>query len=196
MVMNALQNIQNEAKVIVEQLADKQINEMLDRKQAFTNWYHMDGNAVMVQYYSDYNIPQRDIYASTEKYIYLTQHRTWNRELNQYETPTQYTPGYNGSRREMGKDELNLVSELRLMMGINWEEKYREQFIDANMFKLNRALAKFLTDDMTAENIKINVGGDGAEVTAIVDGMKFKTFGTLCGGYIQTYHYRYRSSLK
>jgi hypothetical protein len=70
---------------------------------------------------------------------------------------------------------------------------YRKQFIDANMFKLNRALAKFLTDDMTAENIKINVGGDGAEVTAIVDGMKFKTFGTLCGGYIQTYHYRYRS---
>jgi hypothetical protein len=117
MVMNALQNIQNEAKVIVEQLADKQINEMLDRKQAFTNWYHMDGNAVMVQYYSDYNIPQRDIYASTEKYIYLTQHRTWNRELNQYETPTQYTPGYKGSRGEMGKDELNLVSELRLMMG-------------------------------------------------------------------------------
>jgi hypothetical protein len=54
--MNALQNIQNEAKVIVEQLADKQINEMLDRKQAFTNWYHMDGNAVMVEYYSDYNI--------------------------------------------------------------------------------------------------------------------------------------------
>jgi hypothetical protein len=191
--MNALDNIQNEAKVIVEQLADKQINEMLDRKQAFTNWYHMDGNAVVVDYY---NGPQRDVHASTEKYIYLTQHRTWNRELNQYETPTQYTPGYNGSRREMGKDELNLVNELRLMTVINWEEKYREQFIDANMFKLNRALAKFLTDDMTAENIKINVGGDGAEVTAIVDGMKFKTFGTLCGGYIQTYHYRYRSSLK
>jgi hypothetical protein len=105
-------------------------------------------------------------------------------------------PVTSGSRREMGKDELNLVNELRLMTVINWEEKYREQFIDANMFKLNRALAKFLTDDMTAENIKINVGGDGAEVTAIVDGMKFKTFGTLCGGYIQTYHYRYRSSLK
>jgi len=26
--------------------------------------------------------------------------------------------------------------------------------------------------------------------------MKFKTFGTLCGGYVQCYHYRYRSSLK
>ena len=29
-----------------------------------------------------------------------------------------------------------------------------------------------------------------------VSGKLFKTFGTLCGGYIQCYHYRYRSSLK
>jgi hypothetical protein len=63
-------------------------------------------------------------------------------------------------------------------------------------FKLNRALAKHLTDDMTASNINVNVGDDGAEVTAIVDNMIFRTFGTLCGGYIQCYHYRYRSSLK
>ena len=194
--MNALQNIQNEAKVIVEQLADKQINEMLARKEAFMNWYEQDGNAVMVQYYSDYNIPQRDFYESTEKYIYLTQHRTWIRERNQYETPTQYISGYKGSRGEMGKDELNLVSELRLMTGSNWMERYREDFIKANMFKLDRALAKHLTNEMSASDIKVSVGGDGAEVTAIVDGMKFKTFGTLCGGYIQTYHYRYRSSLK
>jgi hypothetical protein len=37
------------------------------------------------------------------------------------------------------------------------------------MAKLNRALAKHLTNDMSASDIKVNVGGDGAEVTAIVD---------------------------
>jgi hypothetical protein len=49
---------------------------------------------------------------------------------------------------------------------------------------------------MSASDIKINVGGDGAEVTARIGDMLFRTFGTLCGGYIQCYHYRYRSSLK
>ena len=49
---------------------------------------------------------------------------------------------------------------------------------------------------MTAEDIRINIGGDGAEVTANVDNKLFRTFGTLCGGYIQCLHYRYRSSLK
>jgi len=82
------------------------------------------------------------------------------------------------------------------MLRNNWEGHYREQFVINNMVKLNRALAKHLTNDMTASNIKVNVGGDGAEVTAIVDGKLFKTFGTLCGGYIQCLHYRYRSSLK
>jgi len=192
-VMNALQNIQNEAKVIVEQLADKQINEMLARKEAFVEWCEQDGNVIMVKYYDG---PQRDIYGSTEKYIYLTQHRTWNRELQQYELPTHYEEGYRGSRRHMGKDELNLVNELKMMLGKNWMDNYREQFISANMFKLNRALGKHIHDNMTASDIKVNVGGDGAEVTADVDGMKFKTFGTLCGGYVQCYHYRYRSSLK
>jgi len=62
--------------------------------------------------------------------------------------------------------------------------------------KLNRALAKHIHDNMTAGNIKVRVGGDGAEVTATVDDKFFKTFGTLCGGYVQCYHYRYRSSLK
>jgi hypothetical protein len=64
------------------------------------------------------------------------------------------------------------------------------------MVKLNRALAKHLNDDMSASDIKVRVGGDGAEVIAIVDDKLFRTFGTLCGGYVQCLHYRYRSSLK
>jgi len=49
---------------------------------------------------------------------------------------------------------------------------------------------------MSASDIRVSVGGDGAEVTAIVDDKLFRTFGTLCGGYVQCLHYRYRSSLK
>jgi prophage tail gpP-like protein len=191
--MNALINIQAKANVIVEQLADKQINEMLARKEAFVKWCEQDGNVLVRDMW---NGPQQDIYGSTEKYVYLTQHRTWNRDTQQYELPTHYVEGYNGSRRQMGKDEINLVAELKMMLSKNWMDNYREQFIGANMMKLNRALAKHVHDNMTAENIKVNVGGDGAEVTADVDGMKFKTFGTLCGGWVQCYHYRYRSSLK
>ena len=192
--MNALQDIQNEAKVIVEQLADKQINEMLARKEAFVKWCEQPDNVIINERMWDG--PQPDVYGSTEKYVYLTQYKKWNRELKQYESPTHYTPGYNGSRRELGKEQLGLVSELKMMLGKNWMDSYREQFITANMFKLNRALAKHLTDDMTATDIRVNVGGDGAEVVASIGGKLFRTFGTLCGGWVQCYHYRYRSSLK
>lgn len=88
-----------------------------------------------------------------------------------------------------------MVAEIRLV-NQGGLKRYREEFIGANMYKLNRALAKHLTNDMSASDIKINVGGDGAEVTARIGDMLFRTFGTLCGGYIQCYHYRYRSSLK
>ena len=88
-----------------------------------------------------------------------------------------------------------MVNEIRLMVQ-GQEERYRESFIGANMMKLNRALAKHINDNMSASNIRVSVGGDGAEVLANVDGKLFKTFGTLCGGWVQCYHYRYRSSLK
>ena len=78
----------------------------------------------------------------------------------------------------------------------NWKEKFTVDFKGANMMKLNRALAKHISDDMTASDIKVNIAGDGAEVMANVDDKFFRTFATICGGYIQCLHYRYRSSLK
>jgi len=78
----------------------------------------------------------------------------------------------------------------------NWKDTFAVDFKGANMMKLNRALAKHITDDMTASNIKVNIAGDGAEVRANVDDKYFRTFATICGGYIQCLHYRYRSSLK
>jgi hypothetical protein len=192
--MNALINIQSEAQVIVEQLADRQINEMKQRYNEFQTWVQIANNPVMREYYNDDSINE---YESIFKYIYMTKFKRYNYDLKQSVLPTVY-PTDRQLLRAMtrDKDMMNQVMELREQTRTNWEVRYREQFIAGNMVKLNRALAKHLTDDMTASNINVRVGNDGAEVTAIVDNMVFRTFGTLCGGYIQCYHYRYRSSLK
>ena len=193
--MKALQNIQNEAKQIVIQLADRQINGMKVKYGEFQKWMAIENNPVVQQHYNgEVSVNQYD---SAHKYVYMTQYKSWNRELNRYELPTYYPSDYKG-QREMAysKDLLYVVYELQLQVRNNWESIYREDFVAQNMAKLNRALAKHLNDDMSASDIKVNVGGDGAEVLADVDGKLFKTFGTLCGGYVQCLHYRYRSSLK
>ena len=194
--MKALQNIQNEAKQIVEQLADRQISGMKAKYKKFQKWMsNSTNNPVVEQRYSGEIVINE--YNSAHKYVYMTMFKRYNHELQQYELPTSYPSDYKG-QREMAysKDLLYVVYELQLQIRNNWESIYREDFVAQNMAKLNRALAKHLNDDMSASDIKVNVGGDGAEVTAIVDDKLFRTFGTLCGGYVQCLHYRYRSSLK
>ena len=191
--MNALQNIQNEARVIVERLADKEINRLKEQYNLFEVWMAGEGNAIRDRY----RATDVDLYGSVEKYVYMTQYKKWDRELSQYVLPTSFPESYR-ERREMyyNKELGNMVNEIRMMISPSWEGKYREAFVGANMVKLNRALGKHINDNMSASNIRVSVGGDGAEVLANVDGKLFKTFGTLCGGWVQCYHYRYRSSLK
>ena len=193
--MNALKNIQNEAKQIVEQLADRQINSMKVKYNEFKKWMAIDNNPIIQQHYSGEVMVNE--YDSIHKYVYMTMFKKYNHQSQQFELPVSYPSDYKG-QREMGynKDLMYVVYELRLQVSSNWENRYREDFVSQNMAKLNRALAKHLNDDMSASDIKVNVGGDGAEVTAIVDDKLFRTFGTLCGGYVQCLHYRYRSSLK
>ena len=193
--MKALENIQNEAKQIVEQLADRQINGMKAKYNEFQKWMSIENNPVIQKHYNGEVVVNE--YDSVHKYVYMTQYKSWNHSLGKYELPTYYPSDYRG-QREMGynKDLMYMVYELRLQISSNWEARYREDFVGQNMAKLNRALAKHLNDEMSASDIKVNVGGDGAEVTAIVDDKLFRTFGTLCGGYVQCLHYRYRSSLK
>ena len=191
--MNALDNIQNEAGVIVDQLADRQIADMKRLDDAFQEWLAVDGNAIIGRMDGRVNL-----YNSTYKYVYMTHFRVYNRETCIYERPTTY----NNTHEELSamgysKDLMHMVNDLRTMTSSNWEVKYRELFVTANMVKLNRALGKYVTNEMHASEINVTTGGDGAEVTAVINGMmKFKTFGTLCGGDVQCYHYRYRSSLK
>jgi len=191
-VMKALENIQNEAKVIVEQLAERQINSMKERYNQFQEWMKVDGNAIVNDFHN-----RIDMYQSAHKYIYMTQYKQYNRDLGQFELPVAYPSDYRGqSGMNYNKDLVFQVYELRLQIRESWEDNYREDFIGQNMVKLNRALAKHINNEMTARDIRVKVGGDGAEVLADVDGKLFKTFGTLCGGYVQCLHYRYRSSLK
>jgi hypothetical protein len=191
--MNALDNIQNEAGVIVDQLADRQIADMKRLDDAFQEWLAVDGNAIIGRMDGRVNL-----YNSTYKYVYMTHFRVYNRETCIYERPTTY----NNTHEELSamgysKDLMHMVNDLRTMTSSNWEVKYRELFVTANMVKLNRALGKYINNEMHASEINVTTGGDGAEVTAVINGMmKFKTFGTLCGGDVQCYHYRYRSSLK
>jgi hypothetical protein len=193
--MKALQNIQYEAQQIVIELADRQINGMKAKYNEFQNWMSIENNPVVSERYSGEQVVNE--YDSAHKYVYMTMFKRYNHELQQYELPTQYPSDYKG-QREMAysKDLLYVVYELQLQLRSGWEARYREDFIAQNMAKLNRALAKHLNDSMSASDIKVNIGGDGAEVIAIVDGKVFRTFGTLCGGYVQCLHYRYRSSLK
>ena len=193
--MKALQNIQYEAQQIVIELADRQINDMKAKYNEFQNWMAIENNPVVEKRYNGEQVVNE--YNSAHKYVYMTMFKRYNHELQQYELPTQYPSDYRG-QREMAysKDLLYVVYELQLQLRNNWEANYREDFITQNMAKLNRALAKHIDDNMSASDIKVNIGGDGAEVIAIVDGKVFRTFGTLCGGYVQCLHYRYRSSLK
>ena len=193
--MNALQNIQYEAQQIVLELADRQINGMKAKYNEFQNWMAIENNPVVERRYNGEVVVNG--YNSAHKYVYMTMFKRWNHELQQYELPTQYPSDYK-AQREMSysKDLMFMVYELQLQIRNNWEANYREDFIGQNMVKLNHALAKHIDDNMSASDIKVNIGGDGAEVIAIVDGKVFRTFGTLCGGWVQCLHYRYRSSLK
>ena len=193
--MKALQNIQHEAQQIILELADRQINGMKAKYNEFQNWMSIENNPVVQERYSGEQVVNE--YDSAHKYVYMTMFKRYNHELQQYELPTQYPSDYKGQREmSYSKDLLFMVYELQLQQRSGWEARYREDFIAQNMAKLNRALAKHLNDSMSASDIKVNIGGDGAEVIAIVDGKVFRTFGTLCGGYVQCLHYRYRSSLK
>tara|TARA_B110000503_G_C6915942_1_gene316638 strand:- start:24 stop:599 length:576 start_codon:yes stop_codon:yes gene_type:complete len=191
--MNALQNITDEARVLVTNLWEQELAKLNSMNIGYNTWMSIGGNPIMNQYSSSGEV---DNYSSISKYVYMTIYRSYDRELGAYVTPTTFDAG--AARRAFNSNkELSYYTQtLRMMLRDKWEVGYGEDFIASNMYKLERALAKHLNNDMSATNINVSRGCDGAEVTADVDGMRFKTFGTLCGGYIQCLHYRYRSSLK
>ena len=204
--MNALEEIKLEAQVIVEQLADRQINGMKKHYDEYQEWTKITNKPLMGTSYlphgggMEVNLPSSpplSEYESIFKFIYMTENWKYDHEAKKYVLPLTYPTTYK-EKMHMRNDKYLMfkVINLQTQTREGWEMRYREEFIMGNMVKLNRALAKYLTNDMTASGIHVRVGGDGAEVQATVDGMLFRTFGVLCGGDVQIYHYRYRSSLK
>jgi len=184
--MNALNRISEEAKVIVTDLATKQVNDMKACFVKYQEWIKENGEVIRYGEVCHYD--------GIKKFVYMTEHKRWGG--SSYDLPITYTEKDAYSAIRNNGNLTFYVSTLESQLRLNWEEKYMESFIASNMFKLQRALAKHLTNDMVATNIVIRKGSDGAEVSAFVDGKQFVTYGTLCGGDIQCLHYRYRSSLK
>ena len=188
-VMKGLDKIQKEAKVLVDTLWELE----LDSITVMCDKFIATGLNLEPQYFYD----------SLDKYMFSFC-SVWDNDSNEYVTPN-WNDYSDNKRYEMMNGHTQIERTRQIIISLMAREgQYRERNLErmedsfraANTSKLNRALAKHITNEMEATEIVVTTGDVGCEVLAIIDGDKlFKTKGKLCGGYIQTYHYRYFSSL-
>ena len=187
--MKGLDKIQKEAKVLVDTLWELE----LDSITVMCDKFIATGLNLEPQYFYD----------SLDKYMFSFC-SVWDNDSNEYVTPN-WNDYSDNKRYEMMNGHTQIERTRQIIISLMAREgQYRERNLErmedsfraANTSKLNRALAKHITNEMEATEIVVTTGDVGCEVLAIIDGDKlFKTKGKLCGGYIQTYHYRYFSSL-
>ena len=187
--MKGLDKIQKEAKVLVDTLWELE----LDSITVMCDKFIATGLNLEPQYFYD----------SLDKYMFSFC-SVWDNDSNEYVTPN-WNDYSDNKRYEMMSGHTQIERTRQIIINLMAREgQYRERNLErmedsfraANTSKLNRALAKHITNEMEATEIVVTTGNVGCEVLAIIDGDKlFKTKGKLCGGYIQTYHYRYFSSL-
>ncbi len=187
--MKGLDKIQKEAKVLVDTLWELE----LDSITVMCDKFIATGLNLEPQYFYD----------SLDKYMFSFC-SVWDNDSNEYVTPN-WNDYSDNKRYEMMNGHTQIERTRQIIINLMAREgQYRERNLErmedsfraANTSKLNRALAKHITNEMEATEIVVTTGDVGCEVLAIIDGDKlFKTKGKLCGGYIQTYHYRYFSSL-
>ena len=149
------------------------------------------------------NLEPEYFYDSLDKYMFSLC-SVWDNDSKEYVTP-RWNDYSDQNRYEMMRGNTSVERTRNIIMQLLAREgQYRERNLErmessfrvANTSKLNRALAKHITNEMEATEIVVTTGSVGCEVLAIIDGSKtFKTKGKLCGGYVQCYHYRYFSSL-
>ena len=189
-VMKGLDKIQKEAKVLVDTL-----------------WgLELDSITVMCDKFiaTGLNLEPQYFYDSLDKYMFSFC-SVWDNDSKEYVTPS-WNDYSDNERYEMMRGNTSVERTRQILINLMAREgQYKERNLErmedsfraANTSKLNRALAKHITNEMEATEIVVTTGDVGCEVLAIIDGDKlFKTKGKLCGGnYIQCYHYRYFSSL-
>ena len=177
--MNAKAIITDVASEMVKNLAQTQVEEMKIQNAEYQAWLALDGGVTMYGSFSTH--------ASINKFIYMVKSPS---------NPTIYLRDVAHKVIFENKKLSYLQSNLTTQIHNGWEDKYISDIVSTNTWKLKKSLAQHLDNTMSATDIEINISRVGAEVKANVDGKKFVTFGSLCGGEIQCLHYRYRSSLK
>jgi len=188
-VMKGLDKIQKEAKVLVDTLWELELESITVMCDKFIA--------------TGLNLEPQYFYDSLDKYMFSFC-SVWDNDSNEYVTPN-WNDYSDNKRYEMMNGHTQIERTRQILINLMAREgQYKERNLErmedsfraANTSKLNRALAKHITNEMEATEIVVTTGDVGCEVLAIIDGDKlFKTKGKLCGGFIQTYHYRYFSSL-
>jgi len=188
-VMKGLDKIQKEAKILVDTLWELELESITVMCDKFIA--------------TGLNLEPQYFYDSLDKYMFSFC-SVWDNDSNEYVTPN-WNDYSDNKRYEMMNGHTQIERTRQILINLMAREgQYKERNLErmedsfraANTSKLNRALAKHITNEMEATEIVVTTGDVGCEVLAIIDGDKlFKTKGKLCGGYIQTYHYRYFSSL-
>ena len=188
-VMKGLDKIQKEAKVLVDRLWELELESITVMCDKFIS--------------TGLNLEPQYFYDSLDKHMFSFC-SVWDNDSNEYVTPN-WNDYSDNKRYEMMNGHTQIERTRQIIINLMAREgQYKERNLErmedsfraANTSKLNRALAKHITNEMEATEIVVTTGNVGCEVLAIIDGDKaFKTKGKLCGGYIQTYHYRYFSSL-
>lgn len=197
--MKGLDKIQKEANILVDTLWELELKSIT----AICDKFISTGLNLEYDLANLCGVPPEYFYDSLDKYMFSLC-SVWDNDSKEYVTPI-WNNYSDNKRYEMMSGHTQIERERQIIISLMAREgQYRERnlkrmedsFRAANTSKLNRALAKHITNKMEATEIVVTTGNVGCEVLAIIDGDKaFKTKGKLCGGYIQTYHYRYFSSL-
>lgn len=188
-VMKGLDKIQKEAKILVDTLWELELESITVMCDKFIA--------------TGLNLEPQYFYDSLDKYMFSFC-SVWDNDSNEYVTPN-WNDYSDNKRYEMMNGHTQIERTRQILINLMAREgQYKERNLErmedsfraANTSKLNRALAKHITNEMEATEIVVTTGDVGCEVLAIIDGDKlFKTKGKLCGGHVQCYHFRYFSSL-
>jgi hypothetical protein len=171
--MNAVKDILEKANLMIDELIKKEDERLTDLKNDYIEW--LDGEEHHIRKKIQYQV------------------ELINKRFNRDFKRSVELVGHRAEKKEYDK----IGSDLYIAMDEKNKQPYFDLMRQTNLDKLKQAIVKHgITDDMKADDVELKSGKKGLEIHAGIDGKKFITFAVLAGGYIQRYHYRYRSSFK
>lgn len=171
--MNAVKDILEKANLMVDELIEKEDERLTDLENeymSFLNGREDSGLEIMNFLVDKINKTWKTDF---KRSFDILNHRTYRRDYDR------------------------IQKDLLIARNKNSKKSYFDLVRQTNLQKLEDAIEKHgITDDMKADKVELKTGKKGLEIHADIEGKKFITFAVLAGGYIQRYHYRYRSSFK